>query len=697
MRGDGRQRRKAALLLGVALAAAALSLVLEAHHVLRRPEQVATDARFQIRGTDRALVAGEVVVPIDDATLQRLGVHWPYPRRYHARVVDALRRAGAKVIAFDVQFTEPTDPGDDNALIRAFGRAHNLVLSTTDVGPHGSTNILGGDAVVRSLGARAGDTSVFPDSDGTIRNTQYAVLGLKTFGVAVAEAATGRPVPVARFGGPRAQVPIDYAGPPGTVTAVPYWRVYAGRFLPATFAGKIVIVGASSASLGDNHEAPTSGGTEMSGPELLANAAGTVLHGLPLRYASVSLTHVLIVTLALCVFLAGMRLATIGVALTGLGLIVGWSLAAQLAFNSGVLLDFSDPAASLLLTTGGTMLVGLWAENRERRRLRNLFAADSGSVVEQVLGKAGSRPLEPTAIIGGYRIETPIGRGGMGVVYRATQLALDRPVAIKLIAAELAQDPVFRERFTLESRLAAAIEHVNVIPVYEAGEDDGLLFIAMRLVEGTDLAQVLARGGALDPERASSLVAQLAGALDAAHAHALVHRDVKPANVLLTLDEPEHAYLTDFGLAKHIGAEGRTMAGQWVGTLDYISPEQIRGEGVGAPADLYALAALLHHCLTGQVPFPRDNDPAKLWAHINAAPPAPSQITTGLPAAIDDIIARGMAKDPAARYPTAGELARACATALGLAAAARRPAARPISAGDVAGAPEAWSPTVISE
>ena len=267
------------------------------------------------------------------------------------------------------------------------------------------------------------------------------------------------------------------------------------------------------------------------------------------------------------------------------------------------------------------MLVGLRADSCERRRLRSLFAADATAVVEEVLRSSGPRSLEPTAIIAGYRIEQAIGRGGMGVVYRAAQLALERPVAIKLIATERAQDPVFRARFERESRLAASIEHPNVIPVYEAGEDDGLLFIAMRLVEGTDLAQLLERVGVLEPLRTVRLIGQLAGALDAAHAHGLVHRDVKPANVLLTRDE--HLYLTDFGVAKHIGAgEGVTQAGQWVGTLDYLAPEQIRGDAVGASADIYALAGVLHDCLTGQVPYPRENDAAKLWAHVNAAPPA---------------------------------------------------------------------------
>ncbi len=219
----------------------------------------------------------------------------------------------------------------------------------------------------------------------------------------------------------------------------------------------------------------------------------------------------------------------------------------------------------------------------------------------------------------------------MGVVYRATQLALGREVAIKLIATERSDDPMFRERFTSESRIAASIEHANVIPVYEAGEDDGLLFIAMRLVEGLDLGQLLARLGPLSPERSVSVAIQIAGALDAAHARGLVHRDVKPANVLVTADEPEHAYLTDFGVAKYAGALTRiTRADHWVGTLDYLAPEQIRGEAVDARADIYALTGVLYHCLTGEVPFRRDSEAATMWAHVSAPPPSAGRVRSEL-------------------------------------------------------------------
>ena len=230
------------------------------------------------------------------------------------------------------------------------------------------------------------------------------------------------------------------------------------------------------------------------------------------------------------------------------------------------------------------------------------------------------RALGPGDQFGGYRIEEVAGRGGMGLVYRARQTRPERIVAIKVIAPELAADGDFRARFEQESATAAEIEHPNVIPVYEIGEEGGLLYIAMRFVRGVDLGGLLAQSGRLDPGRVARLVSQVAAALDAAHARGLVHRDVKPGNILIAGDD--HVYLTDFGLTKRIAdSHGMTQTGMFVGTVDYIAPEQIEGRSVDARADVYALGCVAYELLSGKVPFPRDSEMAKLYAHVNDAPP----------------------------------------------------------------------------
>jgi hypothetical protein len=274
--------------------------------------------------------------------------------------------------------------------------------------------------------------------------------------------------------------------------------------------------------------------------------------------------------------------------------------------------------------------------------------------------------LEPGSELGGFVIEAIIGRGGMGVVYSARQLRPERTVALKVIAPEFANDPDFRARFERESQVAAQIEHPNVIPVYAADEDAGVLYIAMRFVVGTDLRAVLAREGRLEPRRAATIVDQVAQALDAAHSRGLVHRDVKPSNVLLaTSGGREHAYLTDFGLARHVaGSQSLTGTGRLVGTIDYVAPEQVRGERVDARTDVYSLGCMFFEQVTGTVPFPLPNDIAKLYAHNTQPPPVARERYAELPAALDDVLLRAMAKDPDDRFLSAGDLGRA-----GLAAA----------------------------
>jgi YVTN family beta-propeller protein len=280
--------------------------------------------------------------------------------------------------------------------------------------------------------------------------------------------------------------------------------------------------------------------------------------------------------------------------------------------------------------------------------------------------------------LAGYRIEALLGRGGMSVVYRADHARLKRKVALKLLAPELAEDERFRERFLRESQLAASLDHPNVVPVYDAGEVEGLLYIAMRYVPGTDLKALLRNEGALGPERALALVAQVGNALDAAHERGLVHRDVKPSNVLLAgRAGREHCYLADFGLST--SASDRSLATdpqQIVGTIDYVAPEQIRGGEVDGRADVYSLACLLYESLTGDVPFRHASDVAVIYAHLEEPPPKASGRGGALGPELDAVLARGMAKAPEERWETCSTLVEAARSAVGGVAMPRRRARR---------------------
>lgn len=268
------------------------------------------------------------------------------------------------------------------------------------------------------------------------------------------------------------------------------------------------------------------------------------------------------------------------------------------------------------------------------------------------------RPSEPIGRqVASYRIEDEIGRGGMAVVYRARDLRLDRTVALKLLAPELARNDTFRKRFTHESRVAAAIDHPHIVPVFEAGETDSVLYIAMRYVAGSDLRHLIDSRGTLPLPTAVRIAAQVASALDAAHEHGLVHRDVKPGNILVARgtdsDHPEHVYLTDFGLTKKsLSLTGFTTVGQFVGTLDYVAPEQISGRPVDGRCDVYGLACVVYETLAGRPPFRRDDDMALLWAHQYDEPPPLTRIRPDLPPPVDEVFARALAKSPDARHPT---------------------------------------------
>jgi tRNA A-37 threonylcarbamoyl transferase component Bud32/streptogramin lyase len=282
--------------------------------------------------------------------------------------------------------------------------------------------------------------------------------------------------------------------------------------------------------------------------------------------------------------------------------------------------------------------------------------------------------LGPGATVAGYRIESVLGRGGMGVVYLAEDLRLNRKVALKLIAPELAADPRFRERFLREAELAASLDHPHVLPVYGAGETDGQLWIAMRYVEGEDLDTLLAREGPLEPLRAVELVRQVGEALDAAHGRGLVHRDVKPANVLVApVAAGEHCYLTDFGLAR--AREDETVAASSAhlsGTVAYAAPERLAGRFVDGRADVYSLGCVLFECLAGEPPFVRRRPSATVAAHIDEEPPSVWTLRPELPSEVDDVVAKALAKEPGERYATCGELCAAARLALAPAQPRRR-------------------------
>ena len=271
-------------------------------------------------------------------------------------------------------------------------------------------------------------------------------------------------------------------------------------------------------------------------------------------------------------------------------------------------------------------------------------------------------PFEPGVEISGYRMERALGRGGMGEVWEATQLSLERRVALKVIASGKADEPGFEERFRREARMAARVNHEAVLPIFDHGTlDDGRLYLTMRLVEGPDLAELIEGRGRLSLQEAVSILLPIAEALEAAHERDLVHRDVKPSNVLL---EPHgggwRPYLADFGLARpQKGSVKYTRTGEVLGTVDFMAPEQVHGNTtIDGRADVYAFGAVLYNALTGQVPYPRELEAAVMHAHVSEAPPVPSRLVPDLPEAVDRVVHRAMAKNPALRAHSAARLMR---------------------------------------
>ncbi|HWX97877.1 MAG TPA: adenylate/guanylate cyclase domain-containing protein [Solirubrobacteraceae bacterium] len=388
-----RRQRRTRALLAVAVLAAGVGLVGYATHLLRRSELQTIDARFSIRGTQHA-PSNLVLVQIDNATLQEfvrlhMRSEFPFPRRYDAQVIDRLRQAGASTIALDLEFTHQTDERDDNALIEAIGRAHGkTVLGASEVEPGGRTDVLGGPGLLRQLQARAAEVRLTLDTDGVTRRFAYAYNGLHSFPVVTVETATVHPVHASRF--ERGTLPIDFVGPPGTVSSISYSKVLLGQFSPSVFAGKIAVVGVSAPILGDVHTTATTGGSQMPGPEIWANAANTLLHGVPLKDAPGWVNVLIIALLGVAVPLGSLRLRGWRSLLDALALAVVFTVATQIAFNSGVIISFVYPLLALALGTLGTLAVLYMGEAIERERVRDVFSRFvPAGVVDEVLASTG--------------------------------------------------------------------------------------------------------------------------------------------------------------------------------------------------------------------------------------------------------------------------------------------------------------------
>jgi adenylate cyclase len=383
-----RSRQTAFLVIG--LLSAALATVAYASQAFEGIELDIVDARFAVRGEEPS-PPNVVVVEIDDVTLDELDTQWPFPRSFHAELIDRLRRAGAATIAYDIQFTEQTRPQEDNALIQAVARAGNVVLATTEVDRRGRSNVFGGEEVLRQIGARAGNTVLDPDTGGVLRRVGYEVDGLKSFPIVVAEVDSGRPIERSELPDPAGgEFWIDYAGPPGTVTSYSFSRVLNGRVPASELEDRIVVIGASAPRLQDLHQTPFSKGDPMAGAEVLANAIATVDQGFPLKDSRRLLDVLLIALLALVAPAASLRMRPLNALALAFGAGGLYLLVAQLAFNAGLILPVIYPLAALGLAAAAVLTEHYVLAAFERAQVRTTFARFvPESVVDEVLVRAG--------------------------------------------------------------------------------------------------------------------------------------------------------------------------------------------------------------------------------------------------------------------------------------------------------------------
>jgi len=462
----------------VAIVAAALGTVAYATNLMRALELQSVDARFSVRGTQER-PDDIVVVQVDDRTFTDLGVQWPFPRSLHGRVIDQLRRAGAKTIAVDIQFTEPTAPAQDNALIEAIERKGGVVLSTTEV-DRGQSRIFGGEEVVRAIGARAANTNVEADPGGTFRKMSYEVDGLVSFGVATAEATTGMPIDRDEFEAD-GRAWIDFRGPPDTFRRVSYSRVLRGQVPAAAIRGKTVVIGASAPSLQDVHPTSTTGDELMSGPEVQANAIWTAIHGFPLKSSGLLLTLLLIALMAAAPAAATVRLKPLPALLAAAVLGIAYAGLTQLAFNTGTVLPVVYPLLTLILAALGALAVNYVMTSFERQRVHDTFARFvPQAVVAEVLERVDDGDLR----FGGVRRECTVLFSDLrGFTTFSEELDPDRVIEVLNRYLEEMSDAIMDHGGTLVSYMGDGIMAVFGAPLGQEDHADRALAAAGEMLK----------------------------------------------------------------------------------------------------------------------------------------------------------------------------------------------------------------------
>lgn len=463
-------------LLGVGAVAAVIASVAWATGLMRSLELSTVDARFSLRGAQGA-PQDIVLVEVDDRTFSRLGVQWPFPRRLHARVIDSLRRAGARAIAYDVQFTEPTTRADDGALIRAVDRADGVVLSTTEVDERGRANVFGGEEVLRSVGARAANTITQTDPDGELRRFPLAFDGLTGFPIAAVEAAGGK-VDRGAAGGDKPW--IDYRGPPGTVRSYSFADVLDDRVPASAFRDKIVVVGAAAPSLQDVHATAVSGDHLMPGPEVQANAIWTVANDFPLKTSPGSLDLVLIFALAFVAPAATLGLRPPAAILSILGIAGIYASATQLAFDGGMILPLTYPLTGLALAAMGSLAVSYLIAAFERQRTHDSFARFvPEAVVAELMQRGDGDPR-----LGGVRREATVLFSDLRgfTTYSET---LEPDLVIDVLNRYLSEmtEAIMEHGGTLVSYMGDGIMAIFGAPIEQADHADRSLAAAREMLE----------------------------------------------------------------------------------------------------------------------------------------------------------------------------------------------------------------------